>query len=337
MAYDRPPAPSLSKLEKCSWEKPLLYSETVELNSCRAEICCTQGHRRRMEDRFVATKLSFIAAEVLYHADLIAVLDGHSTSTAAVYVQNKLASTLKTILEAKHLTRSPCEEGIYYALKEAVAELHNQIIALKTDSGTTAIIAFKLANSPELWTANIGDSTAFLARGKAAIPMSIPQKPLFFGKIEEGSWPRFAHPNAYARQLMDNGVEVFDIRHKKMAPRLLEEKMFLYYDTTDERGAHHMLLGIPHVTYLDMSRSIGDPTFLPWKKHSPEIFRQTLQPGDLLFLHSDGISAAEDVLSGLLQEDKERGYAPRDTLSFIVRSCIEEAKDNICAALVYFS
>lgn len=334
MAYDMPMAPSFDNLKNCTWEKPLLYSEMVELHSLRTEICCCQGHRKRMEDRFIAIKLSFLAASVSYDADLIAVLDGHHTSCAADYVKNALPSLLKTLLEQLHQTSAPNNARIYYALKKTVKQLHHQIIASKINSGTTAIIAFKLANSPQVWTANIGDSTAFIVRDREAIPMSIPQKPLFFGKIKEDGQSLLVRPNFYAKQLMRKGVEVLAKGHEKMDPAQVKGKMFLYYRATDKDGVHHTRLGIPPSGYLNMSRSIGDPAFLPWKKNSPEIFRQTLRPDDMLFLHSDGISIPKDTLCELIEEDRERGYPTRETLSFIVRSSIE-AGDNICAILAY--
>lgn len=100
---------------------------------------------------------------------------------------------------------------------------------------------------------------------------------------------------------------------------------------------HRMLLGIPNKKHLDMARSIGDHEFEKWKKHTPENFCRTLQIGDQLVLHSDGIDASPHRVSELIHRDRFEGVTARETTECLVQASLPAKKDNVTAMIVTFN
>jgi serine/threonine protein phosphatase PrpC len=326
---------SMSDFKENPKELPLnrvqILSETVQVRSSSVEISCTIGQRAKMEDRSIATRFSFQANGEVFEAELFGVLDGHGGISTVEYVKDSIAKRVQERLEDYLQDEAPNEEGIFYALKEALSSLHDDIKeAAKFKDGTTAVIGFKLADSDELWVANIGDSRAFLNRKGKLIPMSIDQKPYY---IEETWKEKVRYNNEYLNQLIRMGVEE-SIDPSEELEDLRKKLGMVYSRQYTENNLHHVLLGLPQHN-LDMTRSIGDISFDPWKKHSPEIFRQKLLPGDQLIMHSDGIKDDMSAIVDVVENDKRNGFSTKQTVEDLVHASLY-SEDNITAMIVSF-
>jgi serine/threonine protein phosphatase PrpC len=311
-----------------------ILSEAKTLYSCSSSTACAMGKREYMEDRSLAVAFTFQANGKTYAADLFGVFDGHGGSKTVDYVKDNLVSRLQDRLQCQLKTQEPNDLGISYALKGTISSLHLDVMHKGFSDGTTAIIGFKLANTDELWTANIGDSSAYLNRNGTAIPMSIEQKPFY---LEEGSKPlgakiSYDQPNEYAKQLEKDGVSIYREDSEDASLFHAKEKMTMVYDGSI-RNKHFMRLGIPKYT-LDMARSIGDPFFHEWKRYTPEIFKQTVQPGDQLIMHSDGVKDPQSVIHAV-ESDKKAGCSIDETVACLVQSSISNS-DNVCVTIVSF-
>ncbi|MBS0606186.1 MAG: protein serine/threonine phosphatase 2C family protein [Verrucomicrobia bacterium] len=312
-----------------------IYSEEKTLSSSTVHVACAQGNRSYMEDRFLAVSLQFQANGKTCTADLFGVFDGHGGSQTVGFVVSSLVRFLQMQLEMRLENKMPNEEDIFFALREAVNQTHQGCMHRQLLGGTTAVFGFKLTDSNEIWTANVGDSSAFLDRHGEAIPMSIEQKPLYLYDASPNEAAPYS-PNKYAVELLKRNVKVNDgkgLTEKELAHG---EKMVMTSLGKDKDNNHHLVLGIPDKHHLDMSRSIGDAPFDKWKKHSPEIFRQTLQSGDLLVLHSDGVKASPPVVAAIFETEARNGTPTKETLEHLVQAAIKD-NDNVCAMAVSFN
>jgi len=288
-----------------------------------------------MEDRFLAVPLQFQANGETYTADLFGVFDGHGGSQTVGFVVSSLARFLQTQLEMRLENKMPNEEDIFFALREAVNHAHQECMHQLLQGGTTAVFGFKLTDSNDIWTANVGDSSAFLDRHGEAIPMSIEQKPLYLYDASPNEAAPYS-PNKYAVELLKRHVKVNDGKGLTEKELVQGKKMIMTSLGKDKDNNHHLVLGIPNKHHLDMSRSIGDTAFDKWKKHSPEIFRQTLQPGDLLVLHSDGVKGSPPVVARIFETEAQNGTPTKETLEHLVQAAIRD-NDNVCAMAVSFN
>lgn len=306
-------------------------SEGVTMQSCSVEIACAIGLRPYMEDRYVAMPFSFDANGQDYEAELFGVFDGHNGSRIAEYVQRSIAKRLREKLELRLNNKDVNEDDIFYALKEAVSSLHNDIQSKGYEDGTTAVIGFKLTESDELWVANIGDSRAYLNRNGKLIPMSIDQKPY----LVKEKWEEIYHENEYVRQLYKKDVAISKNLHKELRGVLEGSKMVLsHFDRVG--NVFHMQLGITGEHHLDMTRSIGDLSFDKWKKSTPEIFRQKILPGDQLIMHSDGVAVDMKSVVKIVENDKNSGFSAKETVEDLVHASIVDG-DNITAMIISFN
>lgn len=302
-----------------------------------ANVASTQGKRDYMEDRWLADTVTFQANGKTYSADLFGVFDGHGGEDAVDYVTDHLVKRLQELLRKRLGTKDLNDEAIFYALKETISSLHEDCISERFNNGTTAALAFKIHGINELWTANIGDSFAYLNRNGQTIPMSIEQKASFDG-VENRS-VTFDRPNKYARELMKNGVGILgnafkiEKEFKEAVSKGLSPQMVMSYQYTTRDNIHEMMLGVKDVLHLDMARSIGDPDFDQWTKHTPEIFKQPLFDGDQLIMHTDGVKTTPKAVVKVIQNDKNSGCSIEESLGFIVNSSIAKG-DNICAMIV---
>ena len=306
-----------------------MLSETVQMPSCSVEIACTIGQRRTMEDRYVATPFSFQANGQVFQAELFGVFDGHNGITTVEFVKNAIAQRLREKLEQFLHNKDLNEDDIFYALKEAVSSLHQDIQSTENDDGTTAVFGFKLAD--ELWVANIGDSRAYLNRNGKLIPMSIDQKPY----LVKEKWSDIYHNNEYAQQLFDIGVEISKDPAKDLIAVKNRTKMFLSHHYK-EGNRDHKVLGIFEQLHLDMTRSIGDLFFDHWKKYTPEIFRQKLLFGDELIFQSDGVTAHMKSVVKAVENDKKNGFSTQQTVEDLVHASLNSG-DNVTAMIVSFN
>ncbi|MBS0649627.1 MAG: protein serine/threonine phosphatase 2C family protein [Verrucomicrobia bacterium] len=312
-----------------------IYSETRPLSSSVVNVACAQGRKNTMEDRFLAVTLHFQANGKTCSADLFGVFDGHGGSETVEFVISNLENFLQKQLERRLQDKAPNEDDIFYALREAVLMAHQQCVSKELRGGTTAIFGFKLTDSHEIWTANVGDSSAILDRTGEAIPMSIEQKPLYLPDSSVENAPSYV-PNKYAKDLLKK--DVFLNNGKNITDQELFEgkKMVMTSLGKDDENTHRLVLGIPNKLHLDMSRSIGDVSLDNWKKCTPEVFKQTLQPGDLLILHSDGVKALPRTTIGIIETEKQQGIPTKETLENLVQAAIRD-KDNVCAMIVSFN
>lgn len=318
-----------------------LFVESKKMETCSIETACTIGERKYMEDRFLSAVIPFKANGHEHTAEVCAVFDGHGGLKTVQFAVSELLSILKSKLnrfEKKELN----EDDIFYALKEAIGHLHKAVIKNQFSDGTTLVLSFKVGD--QLWVANVGDSSAFINRNGEVIPMSIAQKPALI-KDSQGK----AVYNEYAKQLMCNGVsrclpkskknpEVDELSEKEADALQSGERMFMTISDGDDKRIHCMLGAMMeggNIT-LDMARSIGDPFFAPWKKFTPEIFRQTIKPGDQLILHSDGVAVGMHAVAKTIEADKKDGISAWETVANIVQASVPEG-DNITAMIVTFS
>lgn len=315
-----------------------IKSESKKLHSCATQTASSQGYRKSMQDRSLASAFDFHANGKVRRADLFAVLDGHGGETTVDYVKDNLLPFLKKRLESRLIAKEPSEEDIYVCLKRVIEELHEEVIANGYTDGTTAIVGFKLADSNELYTANIGDSSAYINRRGAVIPMSIEQKALYFEdeSARHQEIATFEKPNEYARQLEKAGVVIYEPNKGMESKFRQKELMTMSYDET-KKGVHMMVLGILGMAHLEPARTIGDPFYEDeWKKFTPEIFKQVIQPGDQLILHSDGVKAAPQAIVNAVENDRVFGFcSAKDTAECIVQFSMRSG-DNICVTIVSF-
>lgn len=312
-----------------------IYSETQSLSSSVVNVVSTQGRKNTMEDRFLGTTLHFQANGKIYSADLFGVFDGHGGSETVEFVVGNLANCLQKQLERRLQDKAPNDDDIFYVLREAAIMAHQECVSRELRGGTTAIFGFKLTDSHEIWTANVGDSSAILNRTGEAIPMSIEQKPLYLHDSSEEDAASYG-PNKYAKDLLKKDVLLNNGKNITDQELFLGKKMVMTSLGKDEENTHHLVLGVPNKHHLDMSRSIGDIAFNKWKKCTPEIFKQTLQPGDLLILHSDGVKVLPKTLVGIIEAEKQQGTPTKETLENLVQAAIRD-KDNVCAMIVSFN
>ncbi|MBS0653864.1 MAG: protein serine/threonine phosphatase 2C family protein [Verrucomicrobia bacterium] len=311
-----------------------IYSETRSLSSSVVNVACAQGRKNTMEDRFLASPLHFQANGKTYSADLFGVFDGHGGSETVEFVIGNLANILQKQLERRLQDKAPNDDDIFYALRDAAIMAHDECVSRGLKGGTTAIFGFKLTDSHEIWTANVGDSSAILDRNGETIPMSIEQKPLYLPDPSVEDAASYV-PNKYAKDLLKKDVLLNNGKNITDQELLLGEKMVMTSLGKDDENTHHLVLGVPNKHHLDMSRSIGDIAFNNWKKCTPEIFKQTLQPGDLLILHSDGVKALPKTTVEIIEAEKQQGTPAKVTLENLVQAAIRD-KDNVCAMIVSF-
>ena len=312
-------------------ERVQLLSETVQMPSCSVEIASTIGQRPYMEDRYLATPFSFQANGQVFQAELFGLFDGHNGVTTVEFVQNAIAQRLQEKLEELLKNKDLTETAIFYALKETVSSLHEDVQSNRNKDGTTAVIGFKLANADKLYIANVGDSRAYLNRNGKLIPLSIDQKPYLVKEESQNIY----YNNEYAHQLFKRGIEISKDLNEDYIRMVNESKMFLSPPQFAEGNLYHMQLGISGECYLDMTRSIGDLYFDPWKKFTPEIFSQTVLYGDQLIIHSDGVNAPMKSVVKVVEDDKRNGFSTRQTVEDLVHASLD-SEDNITAMIVSF-
>lgn len=312
-------------------DKIEIFSQTKALSSSYVHLACAQGKRPYMEDRSMAVTFTFRANGNTYSADLFGIFDGHGGFAVADFAKDLIPFWLVRKLEAQLRSKDLNDEDIFLALKEAIAGFHKVCIKNNFSCGTTAIVSLKLAGVNELWTACVGDSSAYLNRKGTIIPMSIEQKPSFVAD-KAG----IVKPNEYGRQLLNRGVELRLKADPKVDNAVLKrEKMVMSF--VGPGNDQEMRLGLPDEfkCHLDMARSIGDIFFDKWKKFTPEIFKQQLQPSDQLILHSDGVKAPSIAVVKAVEWDRNLGTSIDETLKNIVQFSIPYC-DNISAMIVTF-
>lgn len=180
-------------------------SETSELATCTVSCAAARGYRDYMEDRNLARVITFEAGGVHYLADLMGVFDGHSGVEVVDYVIAQLPVKLKELLNARLKNRPLNDDDLFFCFKDAIKQLHQEVLDKNMKSGTTAVFAFRVIGEENIWTVNVGDSRAFIQRGGRAIAMSVDQKPSYKGE-ERADLISFQHPNEYALQLIKKGV-----------------------------------------------------------------------------------------------------------------------------------
>lgn len=304
-----------------------ILSETIPMHTCSVEVACTIGQRATMEDRYIAVPFKFTANGITYPAEIFGVLDGHGGPETTEVVSDMIAWRMKEELEARLENKNVDEDAVFYSLKETISSLHEDAIRQKSTGGTTAVIGFKVANSDELYVANIGDSRAYLNRNGKPIPMSIDQKPL----LQKSSDSLI--PNEYANQLFNKGIEISQ-DPKEDAENISNGKKMVLSFAYEADNHYGMRLGIFEKLHYDMARSIGAPLD-QWKKHTPEIFKQIVVKGDQLILQTDGIPADMSAVAEIVQKDKENGVSPQETAACLVQASIP-AGDNTTAMIISF-
>lgn len=310
-----------------------IFFKKKDMNSCLAYISCAQGNKPHMEDRFLAAPFTFQANGHMISADLLGIFDGHMTTEIVDYTKVHLKDRLQEKLQQRLISCDPNDDAIFFALKEAISSIHEECISKRLKGGTTAVIGFKLADSNELWTACVGDSSAYLNRNGTPVPMSIEQKPVYSSKESDVT---FDKPNEYARQLMKKGVvPTMDSSASMEAEVRARKKMYMTF-VNSIGHSHNMVLGIANKFHLDMARSVGDPFFAKYTKSTPEIFKQALQPGDQLILHSDGIKVTPWAVAQAMQHDFAMGCGLDETVKCLVQYSVCFG-DNVSAMIVAFN
>lgn len=317
---------AVDSIDDFSKESPIseICTEITPMKSCCAFTACAMGNREKMEDRSLAESFYFDANGNKFSAHVFGVFDGHGGSKTVDHVTQNLVDRLQKMLEQRLKDKDPNEDAIFHALKETISSLHADCISAGFADGTTATVGFKLEGIEELWIANIGDSCAYVNRQGETIPMSILQKPLYFGE----------QPNEYAYQLGKNEVTIFN-NDPEIAEQVRDKEIMVMSRIKTIKNVHELRLGLPngYRFHLDMARSIGDPEFARYTKHTPEIFRLALQPGDQLIMFTDGVPHLPKEIVHILESDKKSGCSLIETVECLVQASIPDG-DNVCAMIV---
>ncbi len=312
-----------------------IHSQNTSLPSCMVNVSCTIGFESMMLDRYLAVPLTFEAHGKSFEADLFGVFDGFGKERAVLHVLYNLKDYIKCFLELQLQKKNRMEDAIFYALKEAIDRVHVETMRAENRDGTTAVFGFILKDSNQLYTASIGNSTAVLCRKGQALPMSIKQKPFAVLKEPDGE----IEPdtlNEYAKQLLKRGVTVAQtLTPITPALRRGEKMVMTKLEKPPQSRRQDLILGIYPSIYFTMTRWIGSMTMDKWKKHTPEIFRQSIEEGDCLILHTHGVDIPPKVLAAILHNDKEQGCNIKETLECLVQRSTS-SKQNVSAMSVTF-
>lgn len=173
----------------------------------------TPGRRNYMEDREITTEISFTSLNKTHSAFLFGVFDGHAGSACVDFVKENIEAIMIQSLE-KWNPIIPTQKGIWHALRDCCILLDKRFTGAK--SGTTAVIM--LIFQQTLWTANVGDSRAFILSGENVIQITEDQKPgnpKYAAEIENlGGYVGYINGNPYtnrslamARSIGDHDME----------------------------------------------------------------------------------------------------------------------------------
>lgn len=154
-----------------------MESKSATIGNIPYTICQYQGDRPHMEDFHVATEIPFMFHGTSKSARIFGILDGHGGTGAAEFVKNEFSDTFNhhlVLLQQKYSDWN-LDTIIWNALKLTFVNLSDRYQYI---DGTTATIT--LIIDDVLWTANAGDSRAFLVQNDSLIALSEDMKPAIF-------------------------------------------------------------------------------------------------------------------------------------------------------------
>lgn len=295
------------------FERPEIKTIPDTIGQIPYAICQYQGDRPHMEDLYIAKEIHIVFHGVPKCAQVLGILDGHGGSKAAKFVRDHFSDEFLhqfNVLEQKY--ESNFDTILWNALKLTFVALSNRYFGI---DGTTAVITLKIDDM--LWTANAGDSRAFLVQNNSMIALTEDMKPAKF----------------LANLVSDQDFEEIDDR-----------AFYTHYTKRIFNHAGRIL--IPHderppciegrYGTLNIGGSIGDHGMTGICAR-PAITRVRLEKGATLYIGSDGVFDAASSRQVRNTGETFAGDLQKMSEAIVVSSYNAGSPDNSSAMVVELS